>query len=212
MIPLRDQDPFEEFVRSILLLPKESPDPEPAVWEQNEIRFLSGEERERARERWAKEDFRADIARLAAKALRPCGHRGWISRVCREAARPWKDHTTQKALRKTPYLLFLASGEEDETPWAVEGQLLFEGGSLPMVLLAAGGLASHVRKEGAGKDYLFCRENDLVFRDDWIVFPGDSVDRGEASRALALWYKERWKSDRHHPVQRGVYPEVRVLF
>lgn len=209
MIPLHDDDPLEEKFRWILRLPPGSPDPRPAVWEDGSVRFLQPEESQEERRRWIEEDVRADVARWGARLCRPLGGRGWVSQLFQNAFEPFRDLQKRHQLSQTPYLVFVPKDQSEE--WVLEGDLLFEGGSIPMIFVAAEGLADHVQTESGGSlDYLFCEENDLLFEDRWIVLPGPLVQEEAVCGALRSWYREIFKNNRRHSTQRGILPRISV--
>ena len=210
VIRLRDEDPLEEQLRALLLLPRQSPDPEPAVWENGDIRFLDPEESREERSRWIEEDFRADVARWGARFLRPFGSGGWAAAFLQITSSPIRDLHKKYLLARTPYLVFVPGDQSEE--WVLEGDLLFEGGSMPMIFLAADGLAEHVEAESGGSsEYLFCEENDLLFEDRWIILPGKTVSEDAVRGSLRSWYKEIWKSNRRHSSHQGALPRIAVV-
>lgn len=204
---IRNNDPLEEKVRIILGLPGEAPDPEALVWEESGPRPIRGAEAEQEWQRWHSEDFRADLARVATTLLRPQQiYRNVEKRIRRERAK--------YRLGKSSWVRFESTHPiQSEEQWAVEGDLFFQGGSLPFHFIAADGLARHVDSESSRyENYLYCEENDLLFENRWIVLPGSRVDVEDAEKALSEWYREIFLRVRRHPVASGQMPHIEVDF
>ena len=202
---IRNSDPWEERLRKILGLPEEAPDPEALVWEESGPRPIEGAEAEQEWQRWHSEDWRADLARGIVHAPR---------KVLQSVKCAIYERRAYSKLAASAWVRFEATHSINSSEeWAIEGDLFFQGGSIPFHFVAAEGLAEHVEAESLRYDnYLYCEENDLLFENRWIVLPGKSVDQEEARSALEEWYRQIFLRRRRHPVAWGKMPQIEVLF